>query len=196
MNLITANVLRHLAWQVAAAALTAAVAAIAKVDYSSLGFYAPLAQSAAALLGSMVNEALARPREGVSATVSATRASPRNGAGGRCDAVARAAFGPSQSRRGVPMLSHAELAEIAGRCYRRPWSGKRRSTANTICCRAATRKSSSSCPAPIRPIRSIGSAISTRDRAVPEIGVCHSGFGAGATTIAGERPRRRWGERG
>ena len=57
-NLITANVLRHLAWQIAAAALTAAVAAIAEVDYSSLGAYAPLAQSVAALLGSMVNEAI------------------------------------------------------------------------------------------------------------------------------------------
>ena len=33
MNLVTANVLRHLAWQIAAAAITAAVAAIAKVDY-------------------------------------------------------------------------------------------------------------------------------------------------------------------
>jgi len=55
-NLITANVLRHLAWQVAAAAITAAVAAIGHVDYSSLGLYAPLAQSAAALLGSIVNE--------------------------------------------------------------------------------------------------------------------------------------------
>jgi hypothetical protein len=58
MNLITANVLRHLAWQIAAAALTAAVAAIAEVDYSSLGVYAPLAQSAAALIGSIVNEAI------------------------------------------------------------------------------------------------------------------------------------------
>jgi hypothetical protein len=58
MNLITANVLRHLAWQIGAAVLTAAVAAIAKVDYSSLGLYAPLAQSAAAILGSVVNEAI------------------------------------------------------------------------------------------------------------------------------------------
>jgi hypothetical protein len=58
MNLVTANVLRHLAWQIAAAAATAAVAAIAKVDYSSLGVYAPLAQSAAALVGSIVNEAI------------------------------------------------------------------------------------------------------------------------------------------
>ncbi len=58
MNLITANVLRHLAWQIAAAALTAAVAAIAEVDYSSLGIYAPLAQSAAALIGAIANEAI------------------------------------------------------------------------------------------------------------------------------------------
>ncbi len=57
-TLVTANVLRHLAWQIAAAAATAAVAAIGHVDYSSLGVYAPLAQSAAALIGSMVNEAL------------------------------------------------------------------------------------------------------------------------------------------
>jgi hypothetical protein len=58
MNLVTGNVLRHLAWQIAAAVLTAAVAAIAKVDYSSLGIYAPLAQSAAALIGSIANEAI------------------------------------------------------------------------------------------------------------------------------------------
>jgi hypothetical protein len=58
MTFVTANVLRHLAWQIAAAAITAAVAAIAKVDYSSLGVYAPLAQSGAALIGSMVNEAI------------------------------------------------------------------------------------------------------------------------------------------
>ncbi|MGA2495271.1 MAG: hypothetical protein ABSF67_20405 [Roseiarcus sp.] len=58
MNLITANVLRHLAWQIAAAAITGAVAYVAKVDYSTLGVYAPLAQSAAALLGSVVNEAI------------------------------------------------------------------------------------------------------------------------------------------
>ncbi|MGA2492060.1 MAG: hypothetical protein ABSF67_03815 [Roseiarcus sp.] len=58
MNLVTANVLRHLAWQIAAAAATAAVAAAANVDYSSLGVYAPLAQSVAALIGSITNEAL------------------------------------------------------------------------------------------------------------------------------------------
>ncbi len=58
MKLITANVLRHLAWQVGAAALAAAVAAIAQADYSSLGLYAPMAQSAAALICSMVNEAI------------------------------------------------------------------------------------------------------------------------------------------
>lgn len=58
MNLITANVARHLAWQIGAAALTAAIAAVAQADYSTLGVYAPLAQSAAALLGSVVNEAI------------------------------------------------------------------------------------------------------------------------------------------
>jgi hypothetical protein len=58
MNLVTANVLRHVAWQIVAAAATAAVAAAANVDYSSLGVYAPLAQSVAALIGSIVNEAL------------------------------------------------------------------------------------------------------------------------------------------
>ena len=64
MNLITANVLRHLAWQIGTAAAVAALAAVAKVDYSSLGVYAPLAQSAAALLGSVVNEAIgAAPRK-------------------------------------------------------------------------------------------------------------------------------------
>jgi hypothetical protein len=56
MQLITANVLRHLGWQVGTAAALAAVAAVAHSDYSSLGVYAPLAQSAAALAASMVNE--------------------------------------------------------------------------------------------------------------------------------------------
>lgn len=56
MNLITANMLRHLAWQIVAAVLTAGCAALLKVDYSSLGVYAPMAQCGAALIGSMVNE--------------------------------------------------------------------------------------------------------------------------------------------
>jgi hypothetical protein len=58
MKYITANVLRHLAWQVGTAAVLAGVAAIAKSDYSSLGLYAPMAQSAAALLASIINEAI------------------------------------------------------------------------------------------------------------------------------------------
>jgi hypothetical protein len=58
MNLITANVLRHLAWQIGTGALVAAIAYVAKADYSTLGVYAPLAQSAAALLASVVNEAI------------------------------------------------------------------------------------------------------------------------------------------
>ncbi|MFZ1964107.1 MAG: hypothetical protein WAU78_11700 [Roseiarcus sp.] len=57
-NVLTANVARHLAWQIGAAALTGAVAAIARVDYSSVGVYAPAAQMAAALIGAIVNEAL------------------------------------------------------------------------------------------------------------------------------------------
>ena len=55
---ITGNVLRHLAAQAGTVALLAAVAAVAKVDYSSLGAYAPMAQMAAAFLASMLNEAL------------------------------------------------------------------------------------------------------------------------------------------
>ena len=58
MNLITANVLRHLGAQVATAAMVGAIAAVAKVDYSSLGVYAPLAQMAAATAVSIVNEAI------------------------------------------------------------------------------------------------------------------------------------------
>jgi hypothetical protein len=58
MNLITANVLRHLGWQIVAAVATAGCAALLKVDYSSLGMYAPMAQCAAALIGSVVNEAI------------------------------------------------------------------------------------------------------------------------------------------
>jgi hypothetical protein len=58
MNLITANVLRHLAWQTGTAAVVAALAAIGHVDYSSLGVYAPLAQMAAATAASIVNEAI------------------------------------------------------------------------------------------------------------------------------------------
>jgi hypothetical protein len=58
MNLITANVLRHLGWQIGTAVVVAALAALAKVDYSSLGLYAPLAQSVAALVASAINEAI------------------------------------------------------------------------------------------------------------------------------------------
>jgi hypothetical protein len=57
-TLITGNVLRHLAIQIGTAAAVAAVAALAKVDYSSLGIYAPAAQMGAALAASIVNEAL------------------------------------------------------------------------------------------------------------------------------------------
>ena len=56
--LLTGNVARHLAWQVGAAFVTAGVAALMHVDYSSLGAWAPIAQMCAALAGAIVNEAL------------------------------------------------------------------------------------------------------------------------------------------
>ena len=56
--LTTGNVIRHLAIQIGTAAVVAAVAALAKVDYASLGVYAPAAQMGAALVASIVNEAL------------------------------------------------------------------------------------------------------------------------------------------
>jgi hypothetical protein len=58
MSLVTANVWRHLAVQVGVAVAVAGAAALAKVDYSSLGIYAPAAQMAAALIASVLNEAL------------------------------------------------------------------------------------------------------------------------------------------
>ncbi len=57
-SLVTGNVLRHLLAQMGAFALMGAAAYLAKVDYSALGAYAPMAQGAAALLASIVNEAL------------------------------------------------------------------------------------------------------------------------------------------
>ena len=57
-NLISMNVWRHLGAQIGVAALVAALAAVAHADYSALGVYAPLAQSFAALIMSIVNEAL------------------------------------------------------------------------------------------------------------------------------------------
>jgi hypothetical protein len=45
-TVITKEVLTHVAAQVAAAALTGAVIAISKVDFSSLGVYAPLVVAA------------------------------------------------------------------------------------------------------------------------------------------------------
>lgn len=61
-NLITSNVLRHLGAQIAAAVLVGALAALNKVDLSSLGVYAPLAASFVATVvsvgTSMVNEYL------------------------------------------------------------------------------------------------------------------------------------------
>ncbi|MGO4872765.1 MAG: hypothetical protein ACLPGW_19535 [Roseiarcus sp.] len=58
LKYVTGNVVRHIAGQVAMAAAVGAVTYVAKVDYSSLGIYAPLAQMAAATAVSIVNEAI------------------------------------------------------------------------------------------------------------------------------------------
>lgn len=58
LKYLTGNVFRHIAGQIATAAVVGAIAAVAKIDYSSLGVYAPLAQMAAATAMSIVNEKL------------------------------------------------------------------------------------------------------------------------------------------
>jgi hypothetical protein len=58
MKLLTSNVWRHLAAQIGTLVLLGAVAGLAKVDWSSLGVYAPAAQMGAALIASLVNEVL------------------------------------------------------------------------------------------------------------------------------------------
>jgi hypothetical protein len=57
-KLLTWNVGRHLLAQIGTAVAVAAAAGLARVDYSSLGLYAPAAQGAAALIVTLVNEAL------------------------------------------------------------------------------------------------------------------------------------------
>ncbi len=56
--MISANVLRHLAAQLGVGALVAVLTYLAKADYSSLGGYAPAAQGIAAVVMSVVNEAI------------------------------------------------------------------------------------------------------------------------------------------
>ena len=58
MNLLTGNVWRHMLAQVGVAVAMGATAALLKVDYSSLGVYAPAAQMAATMFVSIMNEAL------------------------------------------------------------------------------------------------------------------------------------------
>lgn len=62
MKLVTWNVVRHLLIQIGAAAALGAIAALAKVDWSALGGYAPLVASLvgtiAAIATAAINEAL------------------------------------------------------------------------------------------------------------------------------------------
>jgi hypothetical protein len=84
-----------------------------------------------------------------------------------------------------PMLSHAELAEIAGRCYRKPWSGDAaldceydllpRGADELVVAIPGTHLED-----PLDWIRDL----STLPWLFPTIGVCHSGFGAGGTAVA------------
>jgi hypothetical protein len=58
LKYLTGNVVRHIVGQIATAAVVGAVTYVAKVDYSSLGVWAPAAQMAAATAVSIVNEAI------------------------------------------------------------------------------------------------------------------------------------------
>ena len=83
------------------------------------------------------------------------------------------------------MLSHAALAEIAGRCYRNPWSGEAaldcqydllpRGDEELVVAIPGTHPND-----PLDWIRDLR----TLPRLFPTIGVCHSGFGSGGIAIA------------
>lgn len=83
------------------------------------------------------------------------------------------------------MLSHAALAEIAGRCYRNPWSGEAaldceydllpRGDEELVVAIPGTHPND-----PLDWIRDLR----ILPRLFPAIGVCHSGFGSGGMAIA------------
>jgi hypothetical protein len=83
------------------------------------------------------------------------------------------------------MLSHAALAEIAGRCYRNPWSGEAaldcqydllpRGDEELVVAIPGTHPND-----PLDWIRDLR----ILPRLFPAIGICHSGFGAGGTAVA------------
>ena len=83
------------------------------------------------------------------------------------------------------MLSHAALAEVAGRCYRDPWSGQAaldceydllpRGDEELVVAIAGTHPDD-----PLDWIRDLR----TLPWLFPTVGVCHSGFGSGGTAVA------------
>ena len=83
------------------------------------------------------------------------------------------------------MLSHAELAEIAGRCYRKPWSGLAALDCEYDLLPRGDEELVVAIPGthPEDPLDWIRD-LRTLPRLFPTVGVCHSGFGSGGTAVA------------
>jgi hypothetical protein len=83
------------------------------------------------------------------------------------------------------MLSHAELAEIAGRCYRKPWSGQAALDCEFDLLPRGDEELVVAIPGthPDDPLDWIRD-LRTLPRLFPAVGVCHSGFGSGGTAVA------------
>jgi hypothetical protein len=94
------------------------------------------------------------------------------------------------------MLSHAALAEIAGRCYRGPWSGEAaldcdydllpRGDDELVVAIPGTHSDE-----PLDWIRDLSAA----PWPFPTVGVCHSGFGSGGAAVAARAQRQIKGDR-
>jgi hypothetical protein len=93
------------------------------------------------------------------------------------------------------VLSHAELARLAGAAYRGPWSGR-----VALDCKYDLLPRDGEVVVvmpgtdPADPLDWLRD-LDARPRCFPEIGVCHAGFGAGATMIAGKVAPALAGER-
>ena len=83
------------------------------------------------------------------------------------------------------MLSHAELAGIAGRCYRKPWSGQAALDCEFDLLPRGDEELVVAIPGthPDDPLDWIRD-LRTLPRLFPVVGVCHSGFGSGGTAVA------------
>lgn len=83
------------------------------------------------------------------------------------------------------MLSHAALAEIAGRSYRSPWSGEAALDCQYDLLPRGDEELVVAIPGthPDDPLDWIRD-LRTLPRLFPAVGVCHSGFGAGGTAVA------------